>query len=275
MEYNLVNNSLNSTPDSPTGSSSSDSERRSPTSVTASTLVSMSANGHAAHNCAEDKEETLARSNGLAAVRMKRQQIAQACDQCKKLHAKCTNERPCKRCEVNGTADSCSDTPRKYRGRNGKLRTLSLPNSKPAQLKNTDIVPNVAKQQEEPQKLLKPEEILPQKSETIIIPKISPAASIPEVPKTMTVVPLPALLPEINALTCPDPLNDDTIFFNTALRPNPRERIFPSGEDFDVMHFAFEDDICVDDTSSSFQWQSLLSPSFTSPQRESTWDISL
>jgi len=272
MEYNSVQNSGRSTPDSPNGSSSSDSERRSPTSVTAATLVSMSANGHAAHSCSEDKE-TLSQSNGPAPVRMKRQQIAQACDQCKKLHAKCTDERPCKRCEVNGMADSCSDTPRRYRGRNGKLRTLSLPNPKPAQPKNVDIVPSVAQLTEEPQKQTKPEDI-PQKNETITKPNISPATAIPEVPKSTTVVPLPALLPEINALTCPDPLNDDTLFFNTALRPNPRKRIFLHGEDdFDVMHFGFEEDICVDD--SSFQWQSLLSPSFTSPKRDSTYENTL
>jgi hypothetical protein len=49
-------------------------------------------------------------------VRMKRTQVAvKACIHCKRLHAKCSNERPCTRCAHNGLADSCVDSPRKPR----------------------------------------------------------------------------------------------------------------------------------------------------------------
>jgi hypothetical protein len=49
-------------------------------------------------------------------VRMKRTQVAvRACIHCKRLHAKCSNERPCTRCSHNGLADSCVDSPRKPR----------------------------------------------------------------------------------------------------------------------------------------------------------------
>jgi len=49
-------------------------------------------------------------------VRMKRTQVAvRACIHCKRLHAKCSNERPCTRCSHNGLADSCIDSPRKPR----------------------------------------------------------------------------------------------------------------------------------------------------------------
>jgi len=53
---------------------------------------------------------------GSAPVRMKkRQQAVRACTHCKRLHAKCSNERPCKRCENNGLAETCIDSPRKPR----------------------------------------------------------------------------------------------------------------------------------------------------------------
>jgi len=47
--------------------------------------------------------------------RNKRQQARKACNHCKRLHAKCSNERPCKRCESNGLAETCTDSPRKQR----------------------------------------------------------------------------------------------------------------------------------------------------------------
>jgi len=50
-----------------------------------------------------------------SSVRMKRQQATRACIHCKRLHAKCSNERPCQRCTQNGLADSCVDSPRKQR----------------------------------------------------------------------------------------------------------------------------------------------------------------
>jgi len=59
-------------------------------------------------------------------MRMKRQQAVRACNHCKRLHAKCSNERPCKRCENNGLAESCIDSPRKPRM--GKLlKSVGLP----------------------------------------------------------------------------------------------------------------------------------------------------
>jgi len=242
-----VKSQNSSTPDSNRSSiSSSDSEKRSPSSVTAATLVAMSSNGHSTHECYEDDENTHSVvTTAPAPVRMKRQQIPQACDQCKKLHAKCCNERPCKRCQLNGTADSCSDTPRRYRGRNGKLRTLALPT---AIALRSQLPPDPTQQEEVPTNL----------------EEIQPKTDIAKMPKIV----LPDLLPELSELTCPDPLKDDTVFFNTALKPNPRKRIFQNGEeDFDTMHFAFEEeDFCFEeDTPSTFQWQSLLSPSFISP----------
>jgi len=45
----------------------------------------------------------------------KRQQARRACVLCKRLHAKCSNERPCKRCDANGVGHTCQDSPRKQR----------------------------------------------------------------------------------------------------------------------------------------------------------------
>jgi hypothetical protein len=56
------------------------------------------------------------------AVRTKRHQIQNACVHCKRLHAKCNEERPCRRCEENGLADSCVDAPKKQRGHRGRRK---------------------------------------------------------------------------------------------------------------------------------------------------------
>lgn len=45
----------------------------------------------------------------------KRLQAQRACSNCKRLHAKCDNERPCKRCVQNGLSNTCVDLPRKRR----------------------------------------------------------------------------------------------------------------------------------------------------------------
>jgi len=66
-------------------------------------------------------------STAPGSVRMKRQQAVRACSHCKRLHAKCSNERPCKRCENNGLTDTCADSPRKPRM--GKtLKAIGLAN---------------------------------------------------------------------------------------------------------------------------------------------------
>ncbi len=52
---------------------------------------------------------------GPMPIRMKRNHATRACTHCKRLHAKCSNERPCQRCTHSGLGDSCSDAPRKNR----------------------------------------------------------------------------------------------------------------------------------------------------------------
>lgn len=46
---------------------------------------------------------------------VKRLQVPRACAQCRKSHAGCDLERPCKRCRQNGMDALCSDVPRKKR----------------------------------------------------------------------------------------------------------------------------------------------------------------
>jgi hypothetical protein len=45
----------------------------------------------------------------------KRLQVPRACTNCRKMHAGCDTQRPCKRCKQNGLESSCSDIPRKKR----------------------------------------------------------------------------------------------------------------------------------------------------------------
>jgi len=53
---------------------------------------------------------------GVTSVKMKKNNMAvRACTHCKRLHAKCSNERPCTRCTHNGLAATCADSPRKPR----------------------------------------------------------------------------------------------------------------------------------------------------------------
>lgn len=48
-------------------------------------------------------------------TRAKRTQVQRACNNCKRLHARCDNQRPCQRCVQSGCGDSCVDAPRKRR----------------------------------------------------------------------------------------------------------------------------------------------------------------
>jgi len=45
----------------------------------------------------------------------KRNQVPKACSNCRKMHAACDMERPCRRCINAGVSDSCFDIPRKKR----------------------------------------------------------------------------------------------------------------------------------------------------------------
>eukprot|EP01089_Gocevia_fonbrunei_P001307 TRINITY_DN11218_c0_g1_i1.p1 TRINITY_DN11218_c0_g1~~TRINITY_DN11218_c0_g1_i1.p1 ORF type:complete len:248 (+),score=39.82 TRINITY_DN11218_c0_g1_i1:98-841(+) len=45
----------------------------------------------------------------------KRTQVKQACVNCQRSHTRCENQRPCKRCQHAGMAQSCIDVPRKRR----------------------------------------------------------------------------------------------------------------------------------------------------------------
>jgi len=54
-------------------------------------------------------------TTNTSAPKAKRLQAQRACSNCKRLHARCDNERPCKRCSQNGLANTCVDLPRKRR----------------------------------------------------------------------------------------------------------------------------------------------------------------
>jgi len=56
-----------------------------------------------------------ATNTGKPTPKQKRLQAQKACSNCKRLHARCDNERPCKRCIQNGLANTCIDLPRKRR----------------------------------------------------------------------------------------------------------------------------------------------------------------
>lgn len=45
----------------------------------------------------------------------KRSQVPKACSNCRRMHAACDIERPCRRCVQGGLSDSCIDVPRKKR----------------------------------------------------------------------------------------------------------------------------------------------------------------
>lgn len=71
--------------------------------------MSFDPHGYDAHSHETFATQLLHRSS------RKRQQARKACIHCKRLHARCSDERPCKRCEHNGLASSCVDSPRKQR----------------------------------------------------------------------------------------------------------------------------------------------------------------
>lgn len=54
-------------------------------------------------------------NSGKEELKIKRIQVPKACSNCRKNHAGCDTERPCRRCVQNGLADSCIDVPRKKR----------------------------------------------------------------------------------------------------------------------------------------------------------------
>ncbi len=73
--------------------------------------------------------------------------------------------------------------------------------------------------------------------------------------------PLDELIPQIPELSCPDPLNDDTAFLQTAFKPYPVKRTFQH-DLYEGLHFSFEDlSGCDEESTSQIHWQSLLSPS--------------
>lgn len=45
----------------------------------------------------------------------RRNQVSRACSNCRKTHAACDTERPCKRCIQHGLQNFCIDVPRKKR----------------------------------------------------------------------------------------------------------------------------------------------------------------
>lgn len=55
--------------------------------------------------------------NSLQPQKLKRKRIQaqRACTNCKKLHSRCDNQRPCKRCFQSGFEATCADLPRKRR----------------------------------------------------------------------------------------------------------------------------------------------------------------
>lgn len=53
---------------------------------------------------------------------LKRTQVPRACTNCRKMHAACGMERPCKRCSQNGLEESCQDVPRKKRSSKKKSK---------------------------------------------------------------------------------------------------------------------------------------------------------
>ena len=48
-------------------------------------------------------------------AQLKRAQVPKACGNCRKMHAGCDTQRPCKRCKQNGLESTCEDIPRKKR----------------------------------------------------------------------------------------------------------------------------------------------------------------
>jgi len=53
----------------------------------------------------------------------KRAQVPKACANCRKMHAACGIERPCKRCITNGLEASCVDIPRKKRASRKRVKS--------------------------------------------------------------------------------------------------------------------------------------------------------
>jgi len=75
----------------------------------------MGSDGCHDHSHHDNPSTPNASQNGSGQSRPKRLQAQRACSNCKRLHARCDNERPCKRCSQNGLANTCVDLPRKRR----------------------------------------------------------------------------------------------------------------------------------------------------------------
>eukprot|EP01114_Cavostelium_apophysatum_P015870 TRINITY_DN4410_c0_g1_i1.p1 TRINITY_DN4410_c0_g1~~TRINITY_DN4410_c0_g1_i1.p1 ORF type:complete len:512 (+),score=90.43 TRINITY_DN4410_c0_g1_i1:577-2112(+) len=65
-------------------------------------------------------------SEDSPSVGLKRTQVPKACANCRKLHAACDLQRPCKRCIQGGLIQMCSDVPRKKRV-SKKRKDMGLP----------------------------------------------------------------------------------------------------------------------------------------------------
>lgn len=251
--------------------SSSSLSTSSPTALSAAALVSLSTNEHQLHSLITEKEvletqplkekdSTTENKDSVDPVRMKRLQIAQACDHCKRLHAKCSEERPCKRCEATGLADSCTDTPRRVRGRGAKSKTKKRQPPKPKPSEDRHATGSAGSSTGSNGSSHSGNSSGSSSNGGSSTSSQSTESNTKTAAATET-KPLDELLPPIPEFTCPDPLNDDTDFL---LKVNPIRKIFHNTQKYEGLHLFDDDDYSLDcdDELSQFHWQTFLSPSY-------------
>jgi len=84
-------------------------------SLISEVLQQLQNNGSDFWNQNEDQKNSSLLSPSLSSTQPKRLQVPKACSNCRKMHAGCDTERPCRRCVQNGLESTCQDVPRKKR----------------------------------------------------------------------------------------------------------------------------------------------------------------